>query len=96
MKEYEIWLGYYHLGQGDHGSTEPKMVAKVTASSFKIACCIYEHQSAIDSLKERMERNDPYIEDAHFGHWYYNPKINANGWTGFYYESREAAQESFK
>jgi mannose-6-phosphate isomerase class I len=56
MKKYEIWIGYYDLGQGYGASDKPKMVGEIWATSFKIACCIYEHQSQIESLKERMLR----------------------------------------
>ena len=51
MKKYEIWIGYYHLGQGYHPPTEPQRVAVIEATSFKIACVIYVHQIHIDSLK---------------------------------------------
>jgi len=94
MKEYEIWLGYYHLGQGHHGSIEPEMVAKVKATSFKVACWLYELYSAYTSLIERMEKGG-YIEDAHFGISYYKPETNSNSWTGKYYETKEEAQKSF-
>lgn len=93
--EWEIWIGDYHLGQGHHGPTAPEMVGKVKATSFKIACIIYEHQSQIDSLKARMERGDTYIDDIHLGHWYYKPEYNGNSWTGKYYETKEDAQKSF-
>lgn len=52
MKKYEIWLGNHSLGQGYNQGREPIKVADVSATSFKIACCIYEHQSALDSLKK--------------------------------------------
>ena len=96
VKEYEIWIGNYHLGQGYHPPTKPQMVAKVEATSFKIACVLYEHQSAIDSLNERMKRGDTYIEDIHFGGWCYTPKDNRNSWTGRYFETEEEALETFK
>lgn len=94
MNNYEIWLGWYHLGQGSHPPTEPNRVGVVKATSFKIACVIYEHQKAIDSLKSRMERGDTYIEDIHFGGWCYDAKSNSNSWTGKYYETKEKAMES--
>lgn len=96
-KEYEIWCGQYNLGQG-YGDqlNEPSLLAKVRATSFKIACCIYEHQSSIDSLKNQMEKGNTYIEDCHFGSWYYNPRTNSNSWTGKYFESREEALLTFK
>ena len=87
MEKYEIWLGYYHLGQGYGPSNKPERVAVIEATSFRIACVIYEHQNAIESLKRQMEEGDPYIEDIHFGNWYYNPMTNSNSWTGKYYES---------
>jgi hypothetical protein len=96
IKEYEIWIGLYHLGQGYDPPTEPQMLAKIEASSFKIACVLYEHQSAIDSLNSRMLRGDTYIEDIHFGKWCYDVKENSNSWTGKYFETKEEALETFK
>ncbi len=94
MNNYEIWIGWYHLGQGSHPPTKAQRVGMVEATSFKIACVIYEHQSAIDSLKSRMERGDTYIEDIHFGKWSYDPARNANSWTGRYFETEKEAQET--
>lgn len=96
MKRYEIWLGWYHLGQGYHPSTEPEKVGEVEATSFKIACYLYELQSQIDSLKNKMKKGDTHIEDIHFGNLYYNGKTNSNSWTGQYFESKEEAYKSFK
>lgn len=96
MNKYEIWLGYYHLGQGYDPPNEPKKIAEIKATSFRIACVIYEHQSSIDGLKKQMECGHPYIEDIHFGKWNYNPKTNSNCFTGRYYESEKQAKESFE
>lgn len=93
---YEIWIGKYHLGQGYAPPTEPQQVGLVRATSFKSACFIHELQSEIKSLNSRMRRGDDYIHDAHFGKIYYDPKRNANSWTGKYYQSKEEALESFK
>ena len=83
------------MGQGSTPPKEPELIGKIKATSFKIACVIWEHKNAIKSLEERMERGDTYIEDIHFGSWYYNPKTNSNSWLGKYYESREEAIKSF-
>jgi hypothetical protein len=97
MKKYEIWIGFVPAwGQGDHDSTEPKKVGEVEATSFKIACCIHEHERAVKSMKERMERGDTYIEDIWFGHWDYDPKNNSNFHLGKYFETEEEAWETFK
>lgn len=95
-KEYEIWLGQYNLGQG-YGNqlAEPKKVAIMKATSFKIACYLYELENAIISIKDRMDRGDNYIEDTHFGISYYNPRTNSNSWTGKYFETREEALKTF-
>lgn len=95
IKTWEIWIGRYHLGQGYDPPTKPKKVGEVEATTFKIACVIYEHQSKIDSLRKQMDRGYDYIEDAHFGSWYYNAKTNSNSWTGRYFESEEDALKSF-
>lgn len=96
IKKYEIWIGWYHLGQGYHPPSEPQKLAEVEASSFKIACYLYELQSAADSLKERMKKGDNYIEGIHFGRLDYDPKTNSNSWTGRYFETKEEAQKTFK
>lgn len=96
IKPWEIWIGWYHLGQGYDPPTEPRMVAVIEATTFKIACCIFEHSSIVEDLRRRMEKGDTYIEDIHFGHWYYKPENNSNSWTGKYYETKEEALKSFK
>ena len=95
MRKYEIWIGYYHLGQGYDPPTKPEKLSEVEATSFRIACVIYEHQSSIDSLKERMKDKNSYIEDIHFGGWDYHRERNSNSWTGKYYESEQEALKSF-
>jgi len=96
MKKYEIWVGSYHLGQGYDPPNKPEKLAEVEATSFKIACFLYELDSLAENLRFRMKRGDSYIEDTHFGTIYYNAKINGNYWTGKYYESEEEALKSFK
>lgn len=96
MKEYEIWIGYYHLGQGSHPTIKPEKVGTVKATSFKVACYLYELKSEAESLMSRMNRGDTYIEDCHFGVLYYNPKNNSNSWTGKYFKSEKEALKSFK
>ena len=97
MKKYEIWIGFVPAwGQGDHDSVKPIKLGEVEATSFKIACCIYEHENAVKNLKERMERGDTYIEDAWFGYWGYNPKENSNFYLGKYFESEKEAWTTFK
>ena len=96
MKKYEIWVGWYHLGQGYDSPTEPQKVGEEIATSFKIACYLHELQNQIDSLKDRMKKKDTYIEDIHFGTLYYNPKTNSNSWTGEYFETKEEALKTFK
>lgn len=97
MNKYEIWIGFVpSWGQGDHDSYKPQKLGEVEATSFKIACCIHEHQRAIDFLKRSMERGDDYIEDNWFGHWGYNPKENSTMHLGKYYETEEEAWTTFK
>lgn len=95
MKEYEIWIGTYSLGQGYPSPIEPEKLAEIKATSFKVACVLYEHQNAIQSLKQRMNRGD-FMEDMHLGKWYYHSQTNSNSWTGKYYETQQEAKESFK
>lgn len=93
LKEYLIWIGYYHLGQGHHGSTEPQLLAIVRASDFKTACFKYELSSKLKSISEQeLKGGDISSQDYN---WFYNPHNNSNSWTGKYYESEEEAWKSF-
>ncbi len=94
MKQYEIWLGWYHLGQGSHSPTKPEKVATVEANSFKAACLLYEYTSHANFLVGQMKKGENVTNDVHFGLWCYEPKNNSNSWTGAYYETEEEAQES--
>jgi len=96
MKKYEIWIGYYSLGQGSDFPTKPEKLAEVFATSFKIACVIFEHENSVRSLRRQMEQPGSYIEDIHFGKWNYDPKTNSNSWVGRYFETETEAWESFK
>lgn len=97
MKKYEIWIGLVRgWGQGDHDTVKPKKLGEVEATSFKIACCINEHQRAINYLKLQMERGDTYIEDAWFGHWSYDPEDNSTTHLGKFFENEEDAWATFK
>jgi len=98
LKKYEIWIGYVPAwGQGDHASTKPQKLGEVEATSFKVACCIYEHENTIKELRERMECGDDNIEkDAWFGHWGYNPKDNSTFYLGKYFETKKEALKTFK
>ena len=94
LKEYQIWIGYYHLGQGSLPSTEPKLVSVIEAPRFDVACFIYELQSNLDSIKRTIEL-DNYVSHQDC-EWFYNRSTNRNSWTGKYYETKEEAQKSFK
>jgi len=95
-KNFEIWLGYYSHGQGHEPYSKPKKIADVKATTFRVACVLYEHQSAINDLQEQMDEGLHGIDnESHFGTWYYHPESNANSWLGAYYESEEEAWKSF-
>lgn len=93
MKEYEIWIGYFHLGQGHDGSTEPKLAGKETASDFTIACLKHELRKKLNFIED-ADKKGQYISHQD-REWFYDWKRNSNGWTGKYYETREEAQKSF-
>jgi len=58
MKEFEIWIGYYHLGQGYHGSTEPEKLCSIQAIDFKTACIKYELTRKLNRIIEgEINRN---------------------------------------
>ena len=92
IKKYEIWIGFVpSWGQGDHDSTAPIKIGEVAAKSFEIACCIHEHENALNIL-----RNPDYYKDSWFGHWGYNPKDNSTFHLGKFYETEKEAWKSFK
>ena len=93
LKQYEIWIGYYNMGQGYDPPKEPELVTIVGASSFVMACLKYELFSKLSSLSQ-MEEMGQYISEQDM-EWWYNHKRNHNAWTGKYYESYEEALKSF-
>lgn len=93
MKKWELWIGYYHLGQGHDGSTEPRKLADVEAVSFDLACLKYELTSQLQSI-ERREKKGEYI-DFQSRRFFYDWDNNSNSWTGKYFETEEEAWQSF-
>lgn len=94
LKEYEIWVGNYHLGQGYDPPTAPQLVSKVKAYSFEIACLKYELFGMLQSISS-AEANGQYI-DKQSCRWWYDFDTNANSWTGKYFETNEEAQKTFR
>ena len=92
---YEIWLGYYDLGQGHHGSTKPEKVATVAARSFKLACYIFELESTLASMKKLNDNPKEYFHEPNL-RWDYDVQKVSQSWIGRYYETEEEAQKSFK
>lgn len=93
IKKWQIWIGNYHLGQGYDASIEPSMIAEVEAATFDLACLKYELSSMLKSIEER-EKKGEYI-DFQSRRFFYNWDNNSNSWTGKYFETKEAAQQSF-
>jgi hypothetical protein len=89
IKQYEIWLG-----ESKHNAEEPKMVGEIAATNFKVACFKYELMSKMEALVEAEKKGEEITEN--WLKWHYNPMTNSNAWVGKYYESKEAAQESFE
>jgi len=94
IKKWQIWIGNYHLGQGYDASSEPQMIAEVEAATFDLACLKYELSSMLKSIEER-EKKGEYI-DFQSRRFFYDWDNNSNSWTGKYFETKEAAQQSFK
>lgn len=95
LKKYSIWVGYYHLGQGHDGSTNPELVAvDIEATDFKVACLIYELESKLKFIKDTIT-SDKYLDEQSCRN-FYNFDSNSNSWTGKYYETKEEALLSFK
>jgi hypothetical protein len=94
LRTFEIWVGYYHTDQGQRPPTEPKLLAKISAPSFKIACVLYELRRKLKHI-ELMCEKDMYIgtQDCK---WFYDFNTNSNAWTGKYFETKDAALKTFK
>lgn len=92
MRKYEIWVGYYHLGQGHHGSSKSVKVGEEMAATFQLACLQYELRSKLKFLEEYPHPERLTKQDCN---WWYNPETNSNSWTGKYYETKEQADKSF-
>lgn len=93
MKLWQIWIGYYHLGQGSEPPTEPEMVAEIEARSFDLACLKHELRSMLRNI-ERGEMDGEYI-DFQSRRWFYDWDNNSNSWTGKYFETKEEALKTF-
>lgn len=93
MKEYEIWIGYWHGGQGSHASTSPQLVATETAINFQVACVKHELKCKLEAIAHQEAQG--YVDSQTLA-WFYKPATNSNGWTGEYFESEAKAWESFK
>jgi hypothetical protein len=93
MEEYEIWVGYYNLGQGMSDPVEPEMLGKECSIDFETACLKFELKRSLEEIE--IQEKQGYVNDQSKV-WFYNEKKNSNGWTGKYYQSREQALESFK
>ena len=93
IKEYEIWIGNYSLGEGYTSPSEPVIVDKIIAPNFKVACVIYELKSSLKSIEQGIKK-DEYI-DPQSCKWFYNFDKNENSWTGKYFKSKQEALKSF-
>jgi hypothetical protein len=95
LKQFDIWVGWFHLGQGHHPPTGPEKIATVEATTFKIACWLHELERNAKHIREQMKIPNAYIEDIHFGTLYYDSKTNSNSWIGRYFETEEEALATF-
>lgn len=93
MKEFEIWIGYYHLGQGYDPSRKPEHMATIDAVDFKTACLKHELMTSLQQVI-REEITSGYVNEQ-TANWFYSYKTNSNSWTGKYYESEAEALASF-
>lgn len=93
MKEFEIWIGNYNLGQGYGSSYKPHFITKEISVDFKTACIKYELKSKLKRLEEGEIKNNLNSQDYP---WWFNENTISNSWTGKYYQSEEEALQSFK
>jgi hypothetical protein len=89
-KKFEIWTGYYHLGQGYDGSTEPYKWGEEEAIDFKTACMKHELRSHLKRLEDGEEKGNLNMQDYE---WFFNPHKISNSWIGQYFENKEEAQK---
>lgn len=94
MKLWQIWVGYYHFGQGSDPPTEPQMVGEVEATTFDLACLKHELMTMYKSIQERDAKGE-YV-DFQSRRWFYDWDNNSNSWTGKYFETKEEAATTFK
>lgn len=92
MKKFEIWVGYYHLGQGYDPPTEPQLLAEIESVDFKTACIKYELRRKLDRIEEGEKKRNLNSQDYP---WWFNEITVSNSWLGKYYETREEALNSF-
>lgn len=92
LKEFKIWTGYYHLGQGHHGSTKPELWGKELAVDFKTACIKHELKSKLERIEEGEQKGNLCSQDYP---WWFNENTLSNSWLGKYYPTKEEAQEDF-
>jgi len=93
LHKYEIWIGFYHWGQGEDPSEEPKLLAEVVAPNFNIACLIYELNSQLNRINYLMKA-DEYVDKQSCRNFYNFDKNT--GAAGKYFETKEEALETFK
>ena len=84
MKEYDIWIGSYNLGQGYHSPTEPQKIATIKAETFEEACLTHEKRK----LGKKIDLSE--IVQS------YNVETNYNRWTGKYFSTEQEALDSFE
>lgn len=92
MKKYQIWIGYYHLGQGFDSPIEPQQIDTVEAVDFKTACMLHELRSRLKRFEEGQLKGDLNSQDYP---WWFNEHTISNSWLGKYFETKEEAQQSF-
>lgn len=93
IREWEIWIGDYDLGQGYERPTKPCMVGKESAIDFTIACLKYELKSMLSSI-EKQQVNNGYVP-FQSREWYFDWRSNSNSWTGRYFDNEADARKSF-
>ena len=94
FKQYDIWVGWYHLGQGYDPPTAPEKLATIAARTFQFACIKYELYRTLEAV-EKTEAENGYTGNG-FMSWNYSWDKNSNSWTGKYFETEEEAWQTFK
>lgn len=90
MKDYEIWVGYYDMGQEYSPPEKPYMLDTVQAQTFEDACAVHSLTKCLSCYQDKIKKGT-----GHKCHLLYDFKTNSHPIMGKYYQSEDEAWTSF-